>query len=58
MLAFYYGAFELVAQDGSSVNRDLHLTIEQQIAEGEWVATSVIARGTHQGVWLSMKPTG
>jgi predicted ester cyclase len=37
---------------------DLHLTIEQQIAEGEWVVTRVTARGTHQGVWLGMKPTG
>ncbi len=37
---------------------DLHLTVEQQIAEGEWVATRVTARGTHKGVWLGMRPTG
>ncbi len=37
---------------------DLHLTVEQQIAEGEWVVTRVTARGTHQGVWLGMRPTG
>lgn len=37
---------------------DLHLTIERQIAEGEWVVTCVTARGTHQGVWLGMRPTG
>jgi len=37
---------------------DLHLDIEQQIAEGEWVATRVTARGTHAGVWLGMRPTG
>ncbi len=37
---------------------DLHLTVEQQIAEGEWVVTRVTARGTHSGVWLGMKPTG
>jgi predicted ester cyclase len=37
---------------------DLHLTVEQQIAEGEWVVTRVTARGTHKGVWLGMKPTG
>jgi predicted ester cyclase len=37
---------------------DLHLTVEQQIAEGEWVVTRVTARGTHQGVWLRMRPTG
>jgi len=36
---------------------DLRLTIERQIAEGEWVATVVIARGTHRGVWMGMKPT-
>jgi len=37
---------------------DLHLTVEQQIAEGDWVVTLVTARGTHQGAWLGMKPTG
>jgi predicted ester cyclase len=37
---------------------DLHLTVERQIAEGEWVATCVTARGTDQGVWLGMRPTG
>ncbi len=37
---------------------DLHLTVEQQIAEGEWVVTLVTARGTHKGVWLGMRPTG
>ena len=37
---------------------DLTLTIEQQIAEGEYVATCITARGTHQGEWLGIKPTG
>jgi predicted ester cyclase len=37
---------------------DLHVAVEQQIAEGEWVVTRVTARGTHRGVWLGMKPTG
>lgn len=37
---------------------DLHLTVEQQIAEGEWVVTRFTARGTHQGAWLGMRPTG
>jgi steroid delta-isomerase-like uncharacterized protein len=37
---------------------DLHVTVEQQIAEGEWVATRITARGTHRGEWLGMKPTG
>jgi predicted ester cyclase len=36
---------------------DLHLTVEQQIAEGEWVATRITARGTHHGRWLGIKPT-
>lgn len=37
---------------------DLHLTIDLQIAEGEWVATCITARGTHLGEWLGIKPTG
>ena len=36
---------------------DLHITIEQQIAEGEWVVSCITARGTHKGSWLGMKPT-
>ena len=37
---------------------DLHLTIEKQIAEGDWVVTQVTARGTHKGTWMGIKPTG
>lgn len=37
---------------------DLHLTVERQIAEGEWVVTQVTARGTHRGEWLGIRPTG
>lgn len=37
---------------------DLHISIELQIAEGEWVASCITARGTHQGSWLGIKPTG
>ncbi len=37
---------------------DLKLTVEHQIAEGDYVATSITARGTHNGIWLGMKPTG
>jgi len=37
---------------------DLRLTVEQQIAEDEWVATTITARGTHTGVWLGIRPTG
>ena len=37
---------------------DLHITIDRQIAEGEWVVSCITARGTHKGAWLGMKPTG
>jgi len=37
---------------------DLHLTAEQQIAEGEWVVTRVTMRGTHLGEWQGIEPTG
>jgi predicted ester cyclase len=36
---------------------DLHITIDRQIAEGEWVATCITATGTHTGSWLGIKPT-
>lgn len=37
---------------------DLHVSIERQITEGEWVATCITTHGTHQGEWLGIKPTG
>ncbi|MCX6135849.1 MAG: ester cyclase [Ignavibacteriales bacterium] len=37
---------------------DLAVTVEQQIADGEYVASCITARGTHLGVWLGIKPTG
>lgn len=38
---------------------DLKLNIDMQIAEGEWVATCITARGTHLGgEWLGLKPSG
>ncbi len=37
---------------------DLHITIERQISEGEWVATCITATGTHRGEWMGIKPTG
>ncbi len=37
---------------------DLTVTIERQIAEGEWVASSIVAKGTHRGEWLGIAPTG
>ena len=37
---------------------NFRITIERQIAEGEWVATCITARGTHAGSWLGIGPTG
>lgn len=37
---------------------DLVVTIARQIAEGEWVASVITARGTHAGEWLGMTPSG
>lgn len=37
---------------------DLHLSIDRQIAEGEWVVSCITASGTHLGEWLGMAPTG
>jgi steroid delta-isomerase-like uncharacterized protein len=37
---------------------DLHLTIEDQIAEGDKVAYRWTARGTHQGELMGIAPTG
>ena len=37
---------------------DLTIVVERQIAEGEWVVSSVVARGTHSAAWLGMAPTG
>ena len=37
---------------------DLTLTVERQIAEGDWVVTMYVARGTHTGTWMDIKPTG
>ena len=38
--------------------KDLRLTIERQIAEGDWVVSCITARGTHHGNWMGIKPTG
>lgn len=37
---------------------DLEITIDKQIAEGDWVATCYTMRGTHLGEWMGIKPTG
>ncbi|MFC2082377.1 ester cyclase [Bacteroidota bacterium] len=36
---------------------DLNITIDRQIAEGDWVATCITARSTHSGEWMGIKPT-
>ena len=36
----------------------LTVTIERQIAEGDWVVSVITARGTHAGEWLGIEPTG
>lgn len=37
---------------------DMHTTIEELVADGEWVAVRMVARGTHQGEWEGKAPTG
>lgn len=37
---------------------DLHVTVEQQIGEGDWVVTRITTRGTHIDEWLGTAPTG
>lgn len=37
---------------------DLHITIEDQVAEGDKVVTRWIARGTHTGEFQGIPPTG
>jgi predicted ester cyclase len=37
---------------------DLKLSIEDQISEGEWVATVYSVTGTFKNEWFGMKPTG
>jgi steroid delta-isomerase-like uncharacterized protein len=37
---------------------DARITVEQQLAEGDLVATRWIGRGTHQGELMGIQPTG
>jgi steroid delta-isomerase-like uncharacterized protein len=37
---------------------DLEMTVEQQVAEGPWVATRVTYRGTHMGEFAGVPATG
>jgi len=37
---------------------DLHVVVDRQIGEGDWVVSQITARGTHEGEWMGIKPTG
>ncbi|MCX6253581.1 MAG: ester cyclase [Bacteroidia bacterium] len=37
---------------------DLHLSIDQQFSDADWVITSYTMTGTHLGKWMGIKPTG
>lgn len=37
---------------------DLRITVEKQIAEGDYVASLITAVGVHKGEWLGIRPTG
>ena len=37
---------------------DFHVTIEDQIAQGDKVVTRYSTRGTHTGTWMGIAPTG
>jgi predicted ester cyclase len=37
---------------------DLHVTVEDMVAEGDKVVARLTARGTHQGAFLDIPPTG
>lgn len=37
---------------------DIHVIVEQTLAEGEWVVTRNTWRGTHRGVFNGIPPTG
>lgn len=60
------GIAQVVGADGARAHvtgvrqtyPDLCITIERQIAEGEWVASCITATGTLLGSWLGIQPTG
>ena len=47
-----------LAQSYLTAFPDLRLTIEHQVVEGEYVVTRVTARGTHNGPFGEIAPTG
>src|SRR5438876_3053714 len=41
-----------------SIFPDLHVTVEDVVAEGDRVVTRFTARATHQGEFMGIRPTG
>lgn len=37
---------------------DLKMTVTCQYCDGDYIITEFLAKGTHEGEWLGMKPTG
>jgi predicted ester cyclase len=50
--------FKMFVTTFRSAFPDLHYTVENSLAEGEMAAGNIIARGTHQGEFLGIAPTG
>jgi predicted ester cyclase len=49
---------KLIIQGYKSAFPDLHVTVDQQLAEGDLVTTRWTATGTHQGELMGVAPTG
>lgn len=52
------GAFKAVIGMWRAAFADLHMTIEDMVAEGDLVANRFTTRGTHTGPLLGVAPTG
>ena len=50
--------FEETFSEARAAFPDLSVTVEDVVAEGDRVATRVIMRGTHQGEFQGISPTG
>ena len=51
-------AFQAQCEGYRAAFPDLSMTIEHQVAEGDYVVTRWTARGTHQGELMGIPPTG
>ena len=62
----YEGTVHPIGLDGAKAHvrgiraafPDLAITVDQQLAEGEWVVSQITVRGSHLGPWLGMAPSG